>query len=115
MEVPTFQCFYQFTKNSFFFDQHENMVFLHPSTSNKETKRRQEHLSVLTTFPDLDLRLQGQMDMRDGNKSFEVKNRMWAPADMEDKFRWAAHGQILVSGRRSVHMPTSCLMMLDFA
>lgn len=97
MEVPTFQCFYQFTKNSLFFDQHADMVFLYPSTSIQEKKRRQKHLKLFTTFPDLDLRLQGQMDMRDGDKMFEVKNRMWAPEDMDDKYRWAAHAQILVS------------------
>lgn len=91
------------------------MVFLHPSTTKKETKRRKEHLNLLATFPDLDLRVQGQMDMRDGDKIFEIKNRMWAPADMEDKYRWAAHGQILVSEKRIVHILTGCLMMIAFA
>lgn len=53
MEVPTFQCFHQFTKNSLFFGQHDDMVFLHPSTPIQETKRRQKHLTLQATIPDL--------------------------------------------------------------
>ena len=97
MELSTFQCFFKYTTDSPFFSSHADLIFQNKFVGQAANRDRGQHLTLTHTLQALKLRLQGQMDMRDGDNFFEIKQRMWPEKDMKDKFRWAAHAQILVS------------------
>lgn len=97
MELSTFQCFYECTMGSQFFPQHDRLIFQNRYARLRDNTARKKHLKVKCDIKSLQLRLHGLMDMRDGDKLFEVKERMWPETAMLDKFRWAAHAQITVS------------------
>lgn len=96
-EKNCYNTFKKVTANSVFSPEtHKQLLFVGPFLPKTAKDRLKAKMTLLRTFTELGVSIQGLPDMLDCPAIFEMKNRLYAEDQMTNDFRKADHAQLMV-------------------